>query len=420
MENEKTVVNEFRTSNEYGDGVLKSWASILDGNTREKAEQISRVSVVKGHVVLMPDAHFGYGPPVGTAMMTQDAIIPYAVGVDIGCGMIAVETNLRRGEFINLEGQIHGAIRGAIPSGVGTSHDRVTSAAKQFIAENDPPPGLNNPLIMEAALQKRHSGNADAIRLELKAKVTKQFGTLGAGNHFVEVCEDMDNMVWLVLHSGSRGVGNVLATAHAKRAKEYIEIMYGPDFLEDPDFAWFNKDTEGFIAYIDDMLWCQKYAYANRTAMMDELLLIVMNFVNDNTEAVQTINCHHNYAEEVEEGVWLTRKGAINAEKGRMGVIPGSMGASTYIVRGLGNADALNTSPHGAGRVKSRGAAKRELDIDAFKQQMEGKTWQDRDASKLLDEAPDAYKDIEIVMNDSRDLVAPQVRLSQFINMKGL
>jgi tRNA-splicing ligase RtcB len=413
-------MNIFETHNEYGNGVLKSWASILDNNTREKAEQISRVPVVEGHVALMPDAHFGYGPPVGTAMKTRNAIIPYAVGVDIGCGMIAAETNLERGQFKGLEGRILGAIRDAIPSGVGMSHDRQTLAAKNFLAVEGLPQGLENDAVMGAAMQKRHEDSLGALRLELKSKISKQFGTLGAGNHFVEVAETSAGQVWFILHSGSRGVGNVLATAHAKRAKAHTVAAHGDSYLEDKDFAFFSAGSRQFDAYVADMLWAQRYAYSNREAMMNELYILVHAAVAEKLVFSTTINCHHNYAEEVESGVWLTRKGAINAEEGTLGVIPGSMGAATYIVKGKGCAEALNTAPHGAGRVRSRGAAKRELDVDAFKEQMAGRTWQDRDAGKLIDEAPDAYKDLEVVMRDSSELVAPQVKLEAFINYKGL
>ena len=411
----------FETENEFGKGTVKSWASILDDNTREAAEKVSRVPVVDGHVALMPDAHFGYGPPVGTAMQTRYAIIPYSVGVDIGCGMIAAETSLKREDFKGLEGKILGAIRTAIPSGVGKGHTLETQAARDFVTKHGLPRGLTNEAVMEAAMMKRHYGLAD-IRQELTVKILSQFGTLGAGNHFVEVCETADGRVWFVLHSGSRGVGNVLATAHAKLAKEYIAVtrVDGIGYLEDKDFAYFRQGTAGFNAYVADMLWAQEYAMASRAAMMNELQGQIALTLDKPVDVVTTINCHHNYAEEIEPGLWLTRKGAINAEEGTMGVIPGSMGAATYIVKGKGCTEALNTAPHGAGRVKSRGAARRELDPEAFKEQMAGKTWQDRDADKLLDEAPDAYKDIETVMEDSRDLVAPQVKLPQFISYKGL
>ncbi|KKM18194.1 hypothetical protein LCGC14_1668100 [marine sediment metagenome] len=407
----------FKTENEFGKGTVKSWASILDDNTREAAEAVSRTSAVDGPVVLMPDAHFGYGPPVGTVMRTKNAVIPYAIGVDIGCGMIATRLNVLRADLVGLEGQLHGAIRKVIPSGVGKAHLEISDSAKEFVSSRGLPPGLINEAVLEALMKKRHYGLAD-VRQELTAKVPAQFGTLGAGNHFVEVCEGDDGFVWLVLHSGSRGIGNALATAHVKLAEQLCERAGVK--LEDKNFSFFSKGGKSFDAYIADMLWAQEYAMASRENMMAALKAEIRLLLGGISLFTETVNCHHNYSEEVESGVWLTRKGAINAERGRWGIIPGSMGAVTHIVRGKGCKDALNTAPHGAGRIRSRGAAKRELDIDEFKAQMVGKTWQDRDAEKLLDEAPDAYKPIAVVMEDSRDLVESVVVLSQFINYKGI
>ncbi|KKK51176.1 hypothetical protein LCGC14_3117590, partial [marine sediment metagenome] len=340
--------------------------------------------IVEGHVVLMPDAHFGYGPPVGTAMKTRNSIIPYAVGVDIGCGIIAAKTNLIRNDFRGVEGKVLGAIRDAIPSGVGKGHDKRIDVTVNFIKEHGLPPGLENLNVMSEAMMKRHNIPSMVVN-ELVEKVHRQFGTLGAGNHFVEICEDTMGQVWFVLHSGSRGVGNVLATAHAKRAQKLCELAQVK--LESKEFSYFTKGSPSFDAYIEDMLWGQAYAYASREEMMTQLFRVVKKILAPTIFQLELINCHHNYAEEVEEGVWLTRKGAINAEVGRMGIIPGSMGATTHIVRGKGCVEARNTAPHGAGRVLSRGAAKRELDIESFKGLMVGKTWQDRDAQKLLDEA---------------------------------
>ncbi len=406
----------FETSNEFGSGVVKSWASILDDNTREAAEKVSRCPVMDGHVALMPDAHFGYGPPVGTVMRTKNAVIPYAVGVDIGCGMIAANTSLRRRDLAGIEGQLLGGIREAIPSGVGKGHTAETQAAREFVAAHGLPRGLTNEAVLETLLRKRHYGLAD-VRQELTTKVLSQFGTLGAGNHFVEACEDEAGCVSLVLHSGSRGIGNALASAHAKLAEQSCERA--GVVLEDKNFSYFAAGSPSFDAYVADMLWAQEYAMASRKAMMNELLQLIVN-LTWKSPATKVINCHHNYSEEVEPGVWLTRKGAINAEKGTMGIIPGSMGAATHIVKGLGCVEALNTAPHGAGRIRSRGAAKRELDLDEFKAQMAGKVWQDRDAEKLLDEAPDAYKPIEVVMADSKYLVETMAVLSQFVNYKGV
>jgi RNA-splicing ligase RtcB len=230
----------------------------------------------------------------------------------------------------------------------------------------------------------------------------------------VEVCEGTEGAVWHVLHSGSRGVGNQLATAHVAVAQKQAEAP-----LESKEFAFVLRGTEAFDAYLSDMLWCQNYAFHQREAMMDALARAVEESVGP-FSVLQKINCHHNYAEEIEPGRWLTRKGAIDASKGKIGIIPGSMGAATYIVRGKGNAESYNTSPHGAGRLLGRNAARKALDIEAFKLQMTGRTWLDRDAAKLLDEAPAAYKPIEVVIEDSAELIEPVTVLSQFINYKGL
>lgn len=409
----------YHTKNEFGEGVVLSWASLLDDNTREQAEKISRCPVIDGHVALMPDAHFGYGPPVGTAMRTRGAVMPYAVGVDIGCGMIAAKTSLERGDFEGKEGALLGRVKDGIPSGVGKQHERRPPGWDAFVKKHGWPPGVDNVSVMGAALQKRHGDNPGQVRDELMAKVKLQFGTLGAGNHFVEVCESVSGVIWLVLHSGSRGVGNVLASAHVKRARGWVHAAYGDDYLEDKDFAFLRYGTEQFDAYMADLAWCQKYAMANRQAMMNALLDAMANTLWKIPSGT-VINCHHNYVEEVEPDVWLTRKGAINAEDGVMGIIPGSMGAKTYIVRGLGCAEAYNTAPHGAGRTMSRGEARRSGDVAAFRERMAGKVWQDRDAEKLLDEAPGAYKPVDVVIADSRELACVETSMLQFINYKGL
>ena len=389
----------FVTENEYGRGVVKSWASLLDPNAREQAEAISRVPIVEGHLALMPDAHFGFGPPVGSALRTRDAVMPYAVGVDIGCGMIAVETSLPRAAFVGKEGLLLGGIREAIPSGVGRSHEAVTEPAERFFAERGMAPSV------------------DERDQKMNAAARIQFGTLGAGNHFVEVCENADGQVWLVLHSGSRGIGNQLATKHVKVARAFCEA--NAIALEDRDFAYLPASEPECAAYLADMLWAQEYALMQREAMMDALIDVAAQHVAV-PGVLRRINCHHNYAEEVEPGLWLTRKGAIDASDGRLGIIPGSMGAATYIVSGKGNAESYNTSPHGAGRLLGRNVARKTLDLDEFKAQMAGRTWLDRDAKELLDEAPSAYKPIETVIADSADLIEPVTVLSQFVNYKGL
>lgn len=410
---EAVTMNRFETENEFGKGVVLSWASLIDDNCLIQAEVISRVPILEGHLALMPDAHFGFGPPVGSALRTRDAVMPYAVGVDIGCGMIAVETDLHVEQFAGHEGRILGQIRERIPSGVGTSHTAPTEASARFFAEYGMAPGAEEGQMVVG----KRVGKVDARHRSMTDTARIQFGTLGAGNHFVEVSSDVEGRVWLVLHSGSRGIGNQLATMHVKHAQDFA--AHEGIALEDKDCAYVPAGSWQFNAYIADMLWAQNYAREQREAMMAALVAAVESEVGA-FGTYSKVNCHHNYAEEIEPGLWLTRKGAIDASIGRMGVIPGSMGAATYIVRGKGNAESYNTSPHGAGRLLGRNVAKKTLDLDAFRAQMAGKTWLDRDAKELLDEAPSAYKPIETVIADSADLIEPVAILSQFINYKGL
>ncbi len=243
-----------------------------------------------------------------------------------------------------------------------------------------------------------------------------QFGTLGSGNHFVELAEDLDGDVWIIVHSGSRGVGHPLAMNHIKIAIAYCQEHKLE--VEHPDLSYFAEGTPQFDEYIADMLWAQSFAWAQRLEMIyqaEKALEAETDFA-----VTEMVHCHHNYSERQTDGTWLSRKGAINAEAGRMGIIPGSMGAETHIVEGLGNPESYCSAPHGAGRLLSRGGAKRTLDIEEFKSQMEGVTWDDRNAKELLDEAPFAYKPIAAVMEDARDLVRTQTILKQFINYKGL
>ena len=246
-------------------------------------------------------------------------------------------------------------------------------------------------------------------------RILSQFGTLGAGNHFAEVSEDTESVVWVLVHSGSRGIGNQIAQHHIRIAKALGTKV------EHPDLSYFSPGSTELTDYVSDMLWAQDYAYHQREAMMEALYAAVLETLGaQDTAKEETVNCHHNYSEELDEGVWLSRKGAIDALSGTMGIIPGSMGAATYIVTGKGNTDAYSSAPHGAGRMLSRGAARRQLDLEEFRSQMTGRVWDDHNAKALLDEAPLAYKPIETVMEDSRDLVETVTVLKAFINYKGL
>ncbi len=407
-----STVTTFITENEFGKGEVRSWASLLEDSCRLQAEAISRVPIVEGYLALMPDAHFGFGPPVGSALKTRGAVMPYAVGVDIGCGMIAVKTRLERGHFAGKEGKVLGHIRELIPSGVGTKHAKALPQSGAFHAVHGDPPGIRP----ESRLANQR-GLMGAQHNAILATALIQFGTLGSGNHFVEVAADAEGAVWLLLHSGSRGIGNQLATAHVQDARAFCKEN-GIE-VESDEFAYVVAGTRQFRAYIEDMLWCQQYAYQQREAMLDSLIIAVTRECGE-FDRDPPINCHHNYAEEDASGVWLTRKGAIDASEGVWGIIPGSMGAETYIVRGKGNEEAYRTAPHGAGRLLGRNVARKQLDIAAFKAQMAGRTWMDRDADKLLDEAPGAYKPIATVIADSEDLIEPVHVLSQFVNYKGV
>lgn len=388
------TVEEYVTRVGDREGRVISWASIIEDKTREQAEMISRSQIVDGHVALMPDAHFGLGACVGSAIVTKGGILPSAVGVDIGCGMIAVETSVRR-ETIDIKTArtMLGRIRKLIPSGRHW-HEVATADWDAFHAAHGDAPGADETILK---------------------RVGAQFGTLGSGNHFAEFSEDRNGFVWAIVHSGSRGPGNLLANKHINVAREFVE-REGIE-VEHRDLSYLVEGTPEFDAYIADMLWAQIYAYEQRASMMNRMLDILAEEVS--FDADRRINCHHNYSVQ-QDGKWLSRKGAIAADVDDYGVIPGSMGAATYIVRGKGNADSYSTAPHGAGRIMARGTARRELDVAEFKSQMGDRTWMDRDAETLLDEAPGAYKPIEQVMKDAEPLVETLEVLSQFVNYKGL
>jgi tRNA-splicing ligase RtcB (3'-phosphate/5'-hydroxy nucleic acid ligase) len=377
-----------------------SWASELDDNALAQAVRSARLPFVAGHVALMPDAHWGLGATVGSVIPTSGAIVPAAVGVDIGCGMIAAELPFSAGALGDDLARLHGMIAGAVPAGVNQGHAADQQRNRHW------PGGEPSDLIKRSP--------------KLWAKATTQFGSLGSGNHFVEVCLDERDHVWVVLHSGSRGIGNQVAKHHIEGARRLMARYFVQ--LEDRDLAYLVEETPEFSAYIADMLWCQRYALGNREAMLDAVLGQIAAHLGRPAEPVARINCHHNYTErEHHHGrdVWLTRKGAIRAGTGDRGVIPGSMGAASYIVRGLGNPASYESCSHGAGRRMSRGEARRTLDVAGLRDRMAGKAWNAAAADALLDEDPRSYKDIDRVMADQQDLVAVEHTLHQVLNYKG-
>ncbi|RMH79727.1 MAG: RtcB family protein [Actinomyces sp.] len=380
------------------DDRLVSWASDLDDETLAQALRTARSPHVAGHVALMPDAHLGLGATIGSVIPTEGAVIPAAVGVDIGCGMIAAELDLTADDLPDDLQGLYDRIERAVPAGVGGRHRRPDDRARRWLARHRPATELSE----------------DQARRALE-----QFGTLGAGNHFLEVCLDERNRVWVVLHSGSRGIGNQLAQMHIDRARRLARDL--GERLEDPNLAAFVEGTPDFERYIADMRWAQDYARANREAMMDAALGELVAHVGHGRET-DRVDCHHNFcAREVHDGreLWITRKGAIRADVGDRGVVPGSMGTSSYIVRGRGNPASWRSCAHGAGRRHSRRRARRLYGPEDLERAMAGRVWRRRDAARLVDEIPAAYKDIDRVMADQADLVEVEHTLNQIVNYKG-
>ncbi|TDC05181.1 RtcB family protein [Nonomuraea longispora] len=376
---------------------LLSWASEIDEAAIMQAARTARLPFVSGHVALMPDAHVGIGATVGSVIPTENAIIPAAVGVDIGCGMVATETTLTASDLPDTLAALMPLVEQRIPAGVGKGHDDPST---------------------DRALSDLGLPHTDLNPKQTK-KVADQFGTLGSGNHFVEVCLDERDRVWTVLHSGSRGIGNQLAQLHITGAKKMMKRQQVG--LEDPDLAYFVQNTPEFTAYVEDMLWAQRYAMASR-ARMDKVLINALFRVAGKGRRVRTINCHHNFTQQEThygKSLWITRKGAIKADSGDEGVIPGSMGTRSYIVRGRGNPESYTSCSHGAGRRMSRTKAKRELSASSLTAAMSGRTWNADRAAALVDEHPEAYKPIDQVMADQRDLVQVQHTLRQIFNYKG-
>jgi tRNA-splicing ligase RtcB (3'-phosphate/5'-hydroxy nucleic acid ligase) len=379
-----------------------NWASILDDQTREQAARTATLPFIYPHVALMPDAHLGKGATVGSVIPTIEAIVPAAVGVDIGCGMIAVRTQFTAAD-VAARGKLaplREAIERAIPLSAG-KHNRA---------------------ILDVGTEQRISDleqldGADSAE-QISSNWRLQLGSLGSGNHFCELCLDQEDFVWAFLHSGSRGVGNKLANKHIKIARGLCEKSRIQ--LPDPDLAYLAEQSPEFWAYTRDLRWAQRYAFLNREEMMARVIGCLASWMRHDVRASETVNCHHNYTTQEEhfgKRVWLSRKGAIDASAGRPGLIPGSMGTRSYVVTGKGCALALNSAPHGAGRMFSRTAARRKFsraDLDAA---MAGIEWRHTDA--FLDEIPAAYKEIDQVMADASDLVEIRHTLRQILNVKG-
>lgn len=381
---------------------LLSWASLIDEQTVEQARTSSRMPFIYPHLALMPDAHLGLGATVGSVIPTLGAIMPAAVGVDIGCGMIAVRTQFAKDDLVDAElAELRQQIERSIPLSAGRDNRRIAATAEPRIAELE---------------QLAEEAGFDPATYAKQWR--NQLGSLGSGNHFIEVSVDETNAVWLFLHSGSRGVGNRIAKHHIDVAQRLAKQWW----IELPhrDLAYLVEGTPEFSRYIRELRWAQRFALLNREEMMDRVADQLGRFLGTPVEELERINCHHNFTEsETHFGqrVWVSRKGAIQADAGRPGLIPGSMGTASYVVEGLGNPLSLNSSPHGAGREHSRSAARRAFTREQLREAMRGIEFRDTDA--FIDEIPQAYKPIDQVMADAADLVAVRRTLRQLVNVKG-
>lgn len=381
---------------------LYSWASIIEPNTEEQAIHTSSMPFIWHHYALMPDAHLGFGATVGSVIPTDGAIIPAAVGVDIGCGMIAVKTQFSKVDLKEDLTSLRHSIERSIPLSAGSYNHELTETAKWRVAE----------------LIDMTAGQLEFYDGLTRTNWRYHLGSLGSGNHFIEVTIDEMDQVWLFLHSGSRGIGNAIATHYIKIAQENMKKWFIN--LPDPDLSYLVEGTSEFKEYIRDLNWAQQFALSNREEMMDRVIKDFSHWIGAKVQEIERINCHHNFTEKERhfgKDVWLSRKGAIEATKGKLGLIPGSMGTASYVVEGLGNRLAFNSAPHGAGRLFSRSKARQQFTIDQLKESMQGIEYRESDV--FLDEIPAAYKDIDQIMEDAKDLVTIKHTLRQIVNVKG-
>jgi tRNA-splicing ligase RtcB (3'-phosphate/5'-hydroxy nucleic acid ligase) len=380
---------------------LWSWASIVEPETLAQAEKTASLPFIHPHVALMPDAHLGKGATVGSVIPTDRAIIPAAVGVDIGCGMLAVRTRYHREELTGDLTRLREAIEAAVPLSAGRYNPTVTGTAQPRVER-----------LAKAAEQAGFDPAGYAPNWPL------QLGSLGSGNHFIEVTVDEGGTVWLFLHSGSRGVGNRIASRHIRVAQQLAEAKNLT--LPDRDLAYLEEDTDEFWTYLRELRWAQEFALVNREEMMDRVIACFADWHGGPVVEAERVSCHHNYTTREEHFgrlVWLSRKGAIDASPGTPGLIPGSMGDASYVVVGRGNRLALYSSPHGAGRSYSRTAARKTFTREQLRVAMRGIEY--RDTAAFLDEIPQAYKPIDRVMADAADLVEVRHTLRQIVNVKG-
>ena len=386
---------------------VKVWASEIDELAAKQLRNAGNLPFVFKWIAVMPDVHAGKGSTIGSVIATSGAIVPACVGVDLGCGMSAVRTSLVPDQLEGRLPELRRRIEKAVPTGAASHRD---DARLQDLADSD------REILLEGAKQITARDGAGAKVLRGVEKFPTQLGTLGSGNHFIEICLSAKHEVWLMLHSGSRGVGNLIAQHHIEVARGLMKKMFIE--LPDPDLSYLAEQTPEYDQYMNDMLWAQEFARLNRKSMLAAILRemdAMWTFTRD-----APIDCHHNYvARENHYGqnVLVTRKGAVRARAGDLGIIPGSMGAKSYIVRGLGNLESFHSCSHGAGRRMSRNEAKRRFTERDLAEQTSG--IECRKDAAVVDEIPAAYKSIDQVMADQRDLVEPIEELKQVLCVKG-
>ena len=392
---------------------VKMWVGQMEVEQAaiDQITNISTLPILAGHIAIMPDVHMGKGATVGSVIPTRSAIIPAAVGVDIGCGMVAAMTNLKAEDLPTSLFSLRNAIERDVPVGFNEHTKGIPAVSGPYadiLRKN-----LRKTMdAWDTLAMKKRLGRADEKR------IGRQVGTLGGGNHFIEICLDTNSNVWVMLHSGSRGIGNQIGTVAIEMAKE--QAAHRSWGLVDKDLAWLDEGTPEFDEYIEAMHWAQDYARFNRDTMMNLVLAVLRNKIPHMKVVGEVINCHHNFTsleEHFGQDIWVTRKGAVSAKEGQMGIIPGSMGAKSFIVRGKGHADAYCSCSHGAGRKMSRNQAKKlftSLDLETQTAGVEC-----RKDTDVIDEIPGAYKDIDEVMAAQVDLVDTVATLKQVLCIKG-
>lgn len=376
---------------------VKIWASILEPEAEQQLLNLAKLPFIHSHVAVMPDAHAGKGSTVGTVIATKGAIIPAAVGVDIGCGMAAVKLPYTL-DRLSGDGQL-AVLRHDIERSVPVGRFGNKEPAQRWVDFHN----------LRGAPNESASLDRAAVQL----------GSLGGGNHFIEVCGDTEGGLWIVLHSGSRNVGKTLAERHIDKAKGLMKQYYIS--LPDPDLAYLAQGTVEFNAYLKDLMWAQEYAAENRREMLARVMTCVARALGVQALSPELeINCHHNYTSlenHYGKNVYVTRKGAVSAQDGQWGIIPGSMGTRSYIVQGKGNHESFCSCSHGAGRAMSRTQARKLFGVDDLAAQTAGVECRKDDG--VVDEIPAAYKDIDQVMADQADLVTVRFTLKQVLCVKG-